>query len=147
METRCLMFSLPFPTGPGAGPAFCTMDKVYRGVALITHVYLASRLRMSGAILLLPPCLLWRVVGLLAVRMLVSQEGCPLGLHYYYCWIDICSSPYTGGAGNILGGCMGFHILNMKSVFYFHVTQWAVTCLRSRDISIAECWYAGTWNL
>jgi hypothetical protein len=54
LETRSFIFSLPFPIGPGAGSAFSTMSTVYRGVAFITHPYLAPRLRMSGAIPLLP---------------------------------------------------------------------------------------------
>jgi len=54
VETRGIIFSLPFPTVPGAGPAFSTIDPDYRGVALITHPCLAPRLRMSGAIPMLP---------------------------------------------------------------------------------------------
>jgi hypothetical protein len=49
-----IIFFLSFPTGAGAGPAFSTMDPDYRGVALITHPCLAPRLRMSGAIPMLP---------------------------------------------------------------------------------------------
>ena len=53
-------------TGPGAQPAFCTRGtgalfwgRRGRGVALTTHLHLATRLRMSRAIPLLPTCAAW----------------------------------------------------------------------------------------
>jgi hypothetical protein len=73
-----------------------------------------------------PLCLLWRVVGLSAERMLASQEACPLGLHYYYRWIGICNSLYTGGADNVLGGRMGFLFFKRDECYLF--SRHAVGC-------------------
>ena len=73
-----------------------------------------------------PLCLLWRVVGLPAERMLASQEGCSLGLHYYYCWIGICNSLYTGGADNIFRWMYGFLYFKHDERYLF--SRHAMSC-------------------
>ena len=80
VERRNFIFCLLFPTGPGAGPAFSAIDTVYRDVALITPPLPSAEFKNEWSYTLPPSlCLLWRVVGLPAERMLAYQEASPLG--------------------------------------------------------------------